>query len=198
MGNFSLLSTGEIFSVCRAFSFWLTLFLILFSGRGEADQLVKVPGVSTSGKDIFLSRKAAAAYLDLVEQANKEGFLLKINYGYRSVAEQRRLYLRNLRRCEKLGFDSPYCVPVSKPGRSTHNRGVSIDISNTYRDYGADRVQNFGKRRKEFVKKACVKLGPVYRCRTVLYWWLKRNAPTYGFHNDVSGEYWHWTFMSDR
>jgi len=62
------------------------------------------------------------------------------------------------------------------PGWSNHQQGLSVDIANTTR----------------LIK------GVKYR--TILYWWLVRNAKRYGFYNDVADEPWHWTFkgMRDR
>lgn len=53
---------------------------------------------------------------------------------------------------------------AAKPGYSNHQGGVAMDISN---------VGGYGTR---------------------TYQWLKENARRFGFVNDVSGEYWHWTY----
>jgi len=62
---------------------------------------------------------------------------------------------------------------AAKPGWSTHQQGASIDIQRTTRT----------------IK------GKKYR--TILYWWMKRNAKNYGFYNDVEGEPWHWTYVEN-
>lgn len=59
---------------------------------------------------------------------------------------------------------------AAKPGWSNHQRGLSVDLCGTTRIIKGKRY------------------------RTILYWWLKRNAKRYGFENDVEGEPWHWTF----
>jgi LAS superfamily LD-carboxypeptidase LdcB len=63
---------------------------------------------------------------------------------------------------------------AAKAGWSTHQMGRSVDLTGT-------------RRKIE---------GKHYR--TILYWWLKRNAPKYGFYNDVSDEPWHWTHYEDK
>ena len=63
---------------------------------------------------------------------------------------------------------------AAPPGWSNHQMGLSIDVG------GATRVIR----------------GKKYR--TILYWWMKRNAKRYGFYNDVEAEPWHWTFYGDN
>ena len=55
-------------------------------------------------------------------------------------------------------------------GWSSHQKGLSVDI------HGTTRIFN-GKKN-----------------RTILYWWLVRNARKFGFYNDVEKETWHWTY----
>lgn len=62
---------------------------------------------------------------------------------------------------------------AAKPGHSSHQMGKSVDIAGTTRMIG-------GKKN-----------------RTILYWWLMRNGKKFGFHNDVDGETWHWTFYKN-
>ena len=59
---------------------------------------------------------------------------------------------------------------AASAGWSTHQQGLSVDIAGTTRTIK-------GKKH-----------------RTILYWWLVRNASRYGFYNDVPHEPWHWTF----
>jgi len=63
---------------------------------------------------------------------------------------------------------------AAPPGWSNHQMGLSIDVG------GTTRIMQ-GK-----------------RYRTILYWWMKRNAKRYGFYNDVEAEPWHWTFYGDN
>lgn len=55
---------------------------------------------------------------------------------------------------------------AAKPGYSNHQGGVSIDI------------------------------GGVNSFTSPAYLWLAANARRFGFVNDVSTEYWHWTFKA--
>lgn len=59
---------------------------------------------------------------------------------------------------------------AAPPGWSSHQRGLSVDI------HGTTRIID-GKKN-----------------RTILYWWLVRNARKFGFYNDVEKETWHWTY----
>lgn len=55
---------------------------------------------------------------------------------------------------------------AARPGYSDHQQGLSIDLANT-----------------------------THRGRpTRLYRWLQREAPRFGFYNNVPGEPWHWTW----
>jgi LAS superfamily LD-carboxypeptidase LdcB len=62
---------------------------------------------------------------------------------------------------------------AARPGWSKHQMGLSIDLGGTTRIIRGKRY------------------------RTILYWWMKRNAKRYGFYNDVETEPWHWTFYGD-
>ena len=60
-----------------------------------------------------------------------------------------------------------YAAPA---GWSDHQQGLSVDIAGTTR------------------------LIKGKKHRTILYWWMVRNAKNYGFFNDVPNEPWHWTY----
>jgi len=53
---------------------------------------------------------------------------------------------------------------AARPGYSNHQMGLSVDLGG---------IGGYGTR---------------------AYRWLQQNAPRYGFHNDVGGEFWHWTY----
>jgi len=112
-------------------------------------------------KRLFLSRHAAAKFLDLVHAAARDGFHIKVVSAFRTYKEQ-----KCLRRM--LGHKA------AKPGWSNHQLGLSVDIAGTRRTI---------KRKKH---------------RTILYWWLTRNASRFGFYNDVPEEPWHWTYKEVR
>lgn len=60
---------------------------------------------------------------------------------------------------------------AAKPGFSKHQSGLAVDIANT--------------RRK--IKGRWHK--------TIVYWWLHRNAEKFGFQQTVAYEPWHWEFV---
>ena len=110
-----------------------------------------------TGNRVVLEKRAAESFVDMVSDAAKDGFHIKVNHSYRTYWEQKRLK----RRKGDL---------AAKPGWSDHQVGRSIDI------IGTRRLIN----------------GKHYR--TILYWWLRKNASKYGFYEDVAGEKWHWTY----
>lgn len=59
---------------------------------------------------------------------------------------------------------------AAKVGWSTHQAGVSLDIDAMRRG----------------------------RKKTSLFWWMVREAPAFGFVNDVRREPWHWSFQPPR
>lgn len=64
---------------------------------------------------------------------------------------------------------------AAKAGYSKHQAGTAIDIHGT----------TYKCRKKK-------------KCKSELYYWLKQNAPRYGFVNDVKGEPWHWSFIGQQ
>lgn len=98
---------------------------------------------------------AAAAYKAMQQAASRDGIDLSAVSGFRSMAEQERLY-----QMYKNGTGNL----AARPGHSNHQGGLSVDI------------------------------GGVGGYNTRTYNWLKQNAQSFGFQNDVAGEYWHWTY----
>lgn len=127
---------------------------------------------SYCGKKVYLIPEAADAFMELVAQANMEGFEISINSSFRTREEQQRLYDRN-----------PDIA--AKPGTSKHEEGLAVDISGTI------------KKKRTVSKKtnSCEKSGGYYKCKTILFYWLRRNAPQYGFRNTVDNEEWHWEYI---
>ncbi len=58
---------------------------------------------------------------------------------------------------------------AADPGHSDHQRGLAVDINGC--------IDRSRKNKK-----------------TQLFYWLKRNAATYGFYDTVSHEAWHWSY----
>ena len=112
---------------------------------------------SVDGESLYLDTMVADKYNEMQAAAAKDGFFLKVTTAFRTHKHQRKLK----RRKGEL---------AAKPGWSTHQQGLSVDISGTTRKIKGKRY------------------------RTILYWWLIRNGKKYGFYNDVEEEPWHWTF----
>lgn len=84
-------------------------------------ELVRVVGVPTqNGQPLVVDSSIAGNVISLVNDAQAAGLRVTITSGFRSVAEQRRLY--NLRQ------SGHFPNPVARPGHSGHNSGQSIDI----------------------------------------------------------------------
>lgn len=60
---------------------------------------------------------------------------------------------------------------AAKPGYSRHQQGTAIDL---------------------VVRKPCKTKG---LCRSLEYWWLRRNAHKYNFHQPLEHEPWHWVYI---
>jgi LAS superfamily LD-carboxypeptidase LdcB len=128
-----------------------------------------------------LETEAAHSFMDLAEAANHRGFDIDVNSAYRTKHEQKKLRRR-------LG---DIAAPV---GWSNHQSGTAVDIDGTMAFVPEHRIK-----KKWFSKKRCkasFKHGTFgYYCPTRLFWWLKRNAPKYGFYNTVDNEPWHWDYL---
>ena len=81
-------------------------------------------------QDVYLRQEAAQAYKEFVLAANQQGITVIPFSGYRSYSLQTRLYHNYLDRNGPL-----YTVSLSAyPGRSEHQLGLAIDISDTWND----------------------------------------------------------------
>ncbi len=76
-------------------------------------RLTRVPGGESLRTDV------AGAFQKMIAAARTEGIFLWANSGYRTVAEQRRLY-RLFRRGKG--------PKAARPGRSNHHQGIAVDI----------------------------------------------------------------------
>ena len=124
------------------------------------DLVVKrVPLKDRRGHPVYLREDAAEGFMNMMTEAAIRGFFLDVNYAWRSYESQHMLRTYYV----KQGIPNR----AAPAGWSTHQSGLSVDISGCYRDIK-------GKRYK-----------------TILYWWLYANAKYYGFYNDISHEPWH-------
>jgi LAS superfamily LD-carboxypeptidase LdcB len=138
------------------------------NGMLPAEALVEVP---TSQKECLVEVEAAEAWEALLVHAAHDGIYLEAGWCYRSLAAQRRTYVRN---CGSLRAPKSKCVnPTATPGNSNHGWGRAIDVT-TYR-------------------------GRLLTCRSTAFRWLEENAHLYGWvHPAWAGcgrpleEAWHW------
>lgn len=149
-----------------------------------------------SEQDIYLADRAALAFKDLSDAALSSGFDLKVNNGFRSMDEQEFWFSKYRYMCRK---SKRYCGLAARPGWSTHQRGVSVDLAGTRIFLSFEEI-NRKRRIKNGIKSwiaegACSKAPGGVLCKTKLYYWLKENAAEYGFINDVEREPWHWTYV---
>lgn len=87
----------------------------------DTDGLELVRAILSNGQTVVVDRSIAPEVMSLVNYAKAAGLSVSVTSGFRSVAQQRRLYdaYKNGR--------SRY--PAARPGHSGHNSGQSIDIS---------------------------------------------------------------------
>jgi len=123
----------------------------------------RLHGKDNEGQPLFLQQQAAESFGELQEAALKAGWDIQVNYAYRSHRQQARLHRR-----------APNWA--AKPGYSTHEQGISVDIAGTS------------------IKK-CRRCS---RQSTDLHRWLLENGANYGFVNDVPKEPWHFTYVPDK
>jgi peptidoglycan hydrolase-like protein with peptidoglycan-binding domain len=119
--------------------------------QGRPSTITVVP----VGNGQYLRADAAKNFKAMQADAARAGINLTATSGFRSMEQQRVLYQKYLNGTGNL---------AAKPGYSTHQNGISMDIGG---------VNGYGTR---------------------AFNWLKNNASKYGFVNDVRGEYWHWTY----
>ena len=123
-----------------------------------------------SFRKIPIHRHTKMAWDSMVAAARTAGFqhpLLMPTSGYRSFAEQKKLWEEALR---KYGSESEARKWVAKPGGSAHQSGRALDLY-----LGT-------KNNKESVP---------FQRQTAIYKWLKSNAENFGFY-PYEAEPWHW------
>ena len=140
----------------------------------EQKDLVSI-GFNTLGKEIFLSKKCASAWIKMQKDAKKDSIEMEIVSGFRSYYRQYAIINYKLNN----GLKLKQILKENKlPGLSQHHSGNAIDIvSNSY------------------------KLSLNFE-NSLAYAWLVKNAHKYGFYltyskNNKDGimfEPWHWYF----
>jgi D-alanyl-D-alanine carboxypeptidase len=135
-----------------------------------------------TGRMVRLRKPAAQSFLKLVRGARAEGVDLVPISGFRSVAYQKGLFDRAVKR---YGSEQKAARWVAPPGYSEHATGWTVDIGDGT-DRGADVNQKFGT--------------------TSAGRWLSRNAARFGFElsfppdnpQGVNHEPWHWRFIGNE
>lgn len=90
-------------------------------GERVAVSLTEIPGKDLDGRQLRLRSDAAESWLDLLEMAAREGVELRPTYAFRTHDQQKDLRKRNGRL-------------AAKPGKSSHQAGLSVDVSGVRRN----------------------------------------------------------------
>ena len=131
------------------------------------------------GIPILLDKKAAGYFIKMQQAARKEGISLQAVSGFRTYADQRKLFDRQVQR----RGDQRTAALLSAPqGFSEHHTGYALDIGDVNNE-------------KDILSLAFD--------QSKAFLWLKRNAMNYGFEMSfpkgnpmgVSYEPWHWRFV---
>ncbi|MBU3127574.1 M15 family metallopeptidase [Clostridium tagluense] len=134
--------------------------LILVNRKNELDEdyvpnHLKVPNIrfysTVSNEEMQMKGDAGDALKKLFEKSEQEGIILYALSGYRSYATQKELYKNSIKTNGK-GYTYNY---VAKAGRSEHQSGLAMDITNSKKSTGF-----------EYTKEGI---------------WLKDNAYKFGF-----------------
>ena len=96
-------------------------------------QLREVPNLTLSTfDDKLIQDKALSDWLKLTELASSEGITIKIRSAYRSIEQQRELFLGELNKLDlKSGFNEKVnniLAVVAPPGYSRHHNGYTLDL----------------------------------------------------------------------
>lgn len=152
----------------------------------EADpaQLVEIGtyGTGADQRTESLDQDAAAAFTKMVAAAAVEGVRIIPISGFRTVADQEKLFQRQIRR---QGIEAAAAQLSAPPGYSEHHTGYAIDVG--------DGTQPSADLKFAFEE-------------TTAYQWMQQNAGRFGFElsfprdnpQGVSFEPWHWRYVSSR
>jgi zinc D-Ala-D-Ala carboxypeptidase len=150
--------------------------------ENSSDRLVSVGtyGTGSNQRTEFLDKEAAAAFAKMKADAEAEGVALVAISGFRSVADQEKLFARQIQR---QGSEVAAARLSAPPGYSEHHTGFALDIG--------DGAQPETDIKFEFED-------------TKAYRWLQTNGRRYGVElsyplNNIQGvsfEPWHWRFTN--
>jgi hypothetical protein len=149
--------------------------------RGLVNGTIPANVLAPIGGGMILHKEAAAQFLKLKAQAQKDNIRFVISSAYRPLADQTRL------------FNSLPRKQAATPGSSIHGWGCAIDFG----DIAADcRIKAGGVKGRTgpAVNQKVRQTNPIYR-------WLSIYGPKYGWYNparlcDGTGtdEAWHWEY----
>jgi D-alanyl-D-alanine carboxypeptidase len=136
-------------------------------------------GMDASGRPMLLAPAAASAFVAMRTAAARSGVVLQPVSSFRSIAYQRGLIVRKLKRGDPL--DAILRVNAA-PGYSEHHSGRAVDIGTP----------------------GCAALDEAFE-QTPAFAWLQQHAADFGFHlsyprNNALGviyEPWHWYSQAD-
>lgn len=143
--------------------------------QAEETDLVSI-GTSPFGKEVLLSRPAAAAWEKLTGAARAAGVEFIAISGFRSVSRQREIIREKLAAGESL---EAILRTVAAPGYSEHHTGRAVDIGEPGRPALTEAFAS----------------SPAFR-------WLESHAPQLGFRlsfprgnpHGIAFEPWHWCY----
>ncbi len=133
----------------------------------------------SSDRTELMDIEAAQAFKQMAAMAKSQGVLLMPISGFRTIADQKVLFARQI---ERRGSAKAAARLSAPPGHSEHHTGYAIDI--------ADRQQPETDLKYSFQQ-------------TKAYRWLSANANQFGFEQSfppnnwqgVSNEPWHWRYV---
>lgn len=150
--------------------------------EASSDRLVSVGtyGTGSNQRTEYLDKDAAASFSQMKADATASGVSLVAISGFRSIADQEKLFERQIKRQGSEDAASKLSAP---PGYSEHHTGFALDIGD-------------GSRPEADVKFEFE--------NTKAYQWLQANGRRYGLEisfpaNNIQGvsfEPWHWRFTS--
>lgn len=147
----------------------------------EQAPLEELEAVTSDGR-IMLRSSAAKKFLQMQQDAKRQGISLVPISGFRTVSEQEYLFFDI--KAQRVQDTSTRAEVSAPPGYSEHHTGYAIDIGDA--------------------QAPATNLSPSFE-QTPAYQWLIKNAPKYSFElsfpkdnlQGISYEPWHWRYVGD-
>jgi len=157
--------------------------LILLNTENRlADDYKPELAAAIPGSNQYLDKRVQPFYEKMYNAAKEEGVILTPFSGYRSIENQKRIYLHKVEIFESQGYskeeaEKKAARSAMPPGCSENNFGIAMDIGSANEGFN----------------------------QTEAYAWLKKNAEKYGFierypenKTEITGvdpQPWHWRFV---